>query len=396
MKFFFSTCICSIAFAVNINAQTPVFITLDGKNAGINWAAFNSVDVIDNRIDTTYISVSEDGTYPFITFNFDKPASAAIKGYLLAAIERSKKGNEKLFISVKQLKVPNNGSIERRSKKKFWFKHVRPGRNYLFFEAEVYRVMNSSYYQKLFTITKKYYIYSSIDEAVSRALDNLIYLSNIMLDPTLHEGEKLKSVRRLTDCKDCVLNAADTSVRDISQISIGALNRWATYPIIKDAVLADGIYSNFDDFRDGLLKPCSCTMAYQNNDSVYKISSCTNKVKSGGKWPWAICVGGELYMKLLKDAYVKLTKQNNTFHFYVPQSLPNMYELFSIDELQHKNTSSSPSSDNLLVGLTSAVVFGTIDAVVKNHRIRQIERTGADNFFRNCFIDMDSGDIIYH
>ena len=111
--------------------------------------------------------------------------------------------------------------------------------------------------------------------------------------------------------------------------------------------------------------------------------------------PWAICSSGSFFIQIGKNVFLKLRKQNNTFEFHIPHSLPDMYTILSISENYRLTAISPANSGNILFDLTSAFLTSAIDRATKASAENKINQERIKHNFRTCFINMDSGDIIF-
>ena len=73
-----------------------------------------------------------------------------------------------------------------------------------------------------------------------------------------------------------------------------------------------------------------------------------------------------------------------------------MFALLSIEENNtRRNSDTYLNTGNLLADLAGIAVTGIIDANINASKENKIIREGLKNNFRNCFIDLYCGDIIY-
>jgi hypothetical protein len=106
---------------------------------------------------------------------------------------------------------------------------------------------------------------------------------------------------------------------------------------------------------------------------------------------------GAVYIHILADVYVKTWRYHNTRCFYIPQTLPDMYTLLSIDGGVGRGNIGyvNGTSGNLLVDLGVLAVGIGVDAIITGATERKIKKRGMQSGFRYCYIDMDYGDVIY-
>jgi len=57
------------------------------------------------------------------------------------------------------------------------------------------------------------------------------------------------------------------------------------------------------------------------------------------------------YIYTFGNKFLKAHKQNNTFHFYVPESLPNMHALLSMEQVGTIEGFNGKSSGNIFIDI---------------------------------------------
>ena len=362
------------------------------KRLYINYTPFDNIEVIDNRFDTTNILTVENGIYPLHKINIEQPAAYTIKHYILTAIAKLPKGNKTLLMSLKQLRVTNKSYVYRRRGKETCL--LFGG---LMFEADLFYKTGRSKYKKILTIHKKYYSENILQQGIAtilnEALEAASNLNGNSLSAITTHPRKLKYLSK--DTRSFVYTK-DTAVVALEQINTNQQQKWADYLINSNPILSNGWYQNFDDFRDNKLTPGFIQMKWDDKDSIFVIDSKTRaaaKLQNG--LPWAVCDSGNIYMALGPRAYLKLGRLNNTFYFYVPYTLPDMYAMLSMEKTGDDFVS-APSTGNILADLVGIVVTASIDYGIETAKNKKIRKNGLKSNYRNCYIDMDTGDIIYY
>lgn len=379
----------------NLEGQTTSTIPLhvDKHSLNINYFPFDSIQVLDNRFDTTKIFIAENGNYPPTYLNFSPSTSIAIKNYINDAVKDCRKGDKKLLISIKQFHIPNKTYFIQ--KKKDSSTKVRNLRNYILFSAEIYYQTKEDRYRKIVTIKKNYYTYGTqMNEQFPIIINNIIEASciNISRDSISKTPKKLMYLLKDTASFNYSKDSTDIS---LEQINLNEKYKWSNYQIIKDSSYRDGFYSMFDDFRSNFITSDSIQVKYEEKDSFYIISLSNYYTNNKYFYPWAVCKNDTLYIQFYKDAYLQLDKLNNTFYFNVPNSLPDMYALLSIEAIKNESYIESSITGNGFADLIAGAISGTVDAIIKKSKENTIRKEGFKNNFRKCFIDMSCGDIIY-
>lgn len=350
------------------------------KKLQIDKVPFDQIEILDNRNDTSEIFLYEDGTLPVKSLHL---TTEAIKEYFYNGLKNISKEKKTILLNLTQLRVSNKTYILRRGKKREVYPHKQ--RDYIMFSAEVYFKIDSNKYRKIVVIDKEYYTFGSIEKTVPAILTDFIEATGSMF-----EYDKKNSRKRKEFTKDSSFSySRDTTCLTIDDICHN-LNINHKYPIIDKKIYQCGVYLSFDDFKNDILYESKNELSFDDKDSVY-LASIENASKD---FPWAISDNGNLYILLFKNIYLPLVKIDNTFSFYVPKTLPNMYTLLSIEEFDGHTYSSSPSADIW----TNLIDFGltlVIESLVKKSKQKQFAEAGIMSDFRKCFIDMYSGDFIF-
>lgn len=267
LKLKFTTSITFLFLFFNSQSQTTSTISLqvDKHHLNINYFPFDSIQVIDNRVDTTKILITEDGNYPPTYLNFIPSTSSAIKNYISSAVKDFPKGNKKLLISIKEFHIPNRTYLVQKKDSSF---KVRNLRNYILFYADIYYQTADNRYKKILTINKKYYTYVfQTNKEFPEIFNNVIEASCF----TNTYKSAIKFPRKLKYLNDTVSfnYSKDSNEISLEQINLYAKQTWSDYQIIKDTNYKDGFYLTFDDFRNNIIISDSIELKYDEKDSLY-------------------------------------------------------------------------------------------------------------------------------
>jgi hypothetical protein len=386
---------------LDLNAQTvypDIVVKYPTKGNLVKYFPYSTVLVIDNRVDTTRIYTHETGTYPPRHVNFNEPAAVVIKKYIDSSVRDSRKGPGELLINIEQLTIPNIHHIElrvpfRRTRHKWLVRKSRRGENIVVSHprgsvqlmATAWYKNEQGNYNKLLTVKK---------EASHTNYQFDKYMMRWLLD------DWIKTI--------AVTNSDSTGTEmniPFEQINVNVRNRWKNYAVIKENSAVPGICYAFNDFTNNRITPAAIQLALNVRDSLYRITS-GNDSLIRGKPHWGVYDGASWYIHLTDSAYCKLTRQGDTYGFYIPRNLPDMYAMLSIQENQmNSSASSSPTltgsnGGGLLIGFAALLVTGAINDGITNNANRKLEKKltaeGLKHNYRYCTLNMDNGDIYYN
>jgi len=182
------------------------------------------------------------------------------------------------------------------------------------------------------------------------------------------------------------------------------LLQWPKYPVFKASPVGSGKYLVFEDFRAGITDHTPMQIRFDAVDSVYRVCFLNNDSTGVGDF-WGISDGREAYLKIGPNAFLKLARQDTTFVFYVPRTMPDIYTQLSpatggSEEPQEIGIGSL--TPNILVDLAAILVFGAINEVTQRHsekqaatKRQQIVSTPEDFGYRYGWLEMNTGDILY-
>jgi hypothetical protein len=338
----------------------------------VKYTPFNTVEVLDNRVDTVCLYALQDGTFPPKVLQLGGTTSGEIREQLQKEINVIPHKSDTLLINLLQCKVVNKYNLLQKDER-----GTHQLRRCILLWADLYRKRTDGLYYPIVMIKKVYPVRGDLSLTLSRALKEMLRMAGNI---------PLKDVPDFQYPKD-------TKGYTLPQINIPEKKHWMNYPIIAQEALPNGVYMFFSDFRSGVPAINTLHLQYNAKDSVYLLS---NAEKKWHDFPWGIVDSGVLYINIFSNIYVKSWFCHYTYCFYVPYSLPDMYTLLSIQPGIYGNSASNANtSGNLLVGLTAEAIQASIDALFSNAILKRIKKQGMLSGFRFCYVDMDSGDIIY-
>ena len=399
----YSCILVLLIFSFNARSQKQTFninLKPESEKFYFDSVPFNKVRVIDLRFDTVGFYINQQGTYPVNYYRFQSTASEEISDYIIKRTSTSLKGNKNLLIVIHQFRIPNKTDVLTRSKKNPNSSTRKSFGYYTLFSASIYFELGEGHLQEVASINKKYYNQLSelpVEATIQKVLDDVIRTV------LLYENSAQLDIKKLPRKDKWILSDSATfrfakphSIIYDNQIRESTKEKWEKYPVVAGITNQKGVYKNFDDFREDKIDTTSFSFKYDEEDSVFRVSVPGMSKKERFYMPWAVIEYGKIFINIIGNVYVKATKQNGTFHFYIPYSLPDMYSLLSKEALPSKSGSSSASASQSLLGLLIVLVAeGIIDSQIKSSKGRKIMNEGYNHPFRYCYIDMDSGDIIY-
>lgn len=393
--------VCVAAFGLHGQAQRPN-ITLQQRNENlVAYFPYSSVRVIDTRLDTTKIYTEETGYYPPHSVTFAEPATEAIKKYINTAVQKSDKGSGELLIRIERLHITN---IIQQPKyyKRISRIRLQPVRQFIQFQATAYTNEKGNY-KKLLTIKREndYIAYQYVDHAVSRLLNDCIRVIAWGTPDTNATSRKPSpKLKKLLKDTASFQFAKEANQLAFEQIDVNVRNNWKQYPVIKESNLPPaGICYLFDDFKNNRVTPTAIHAVFNEKDSLYRIPGIDSLTHYTHHW--GVFDGANWYIRLSDSTYCQLTRQGDTFTFYIPASLPDMYALLSIQARRSEEGSphSNVSSGNIIASLIADLVSSAVQQSIINAETRAITKQatneGLKNHYRHCSLNMDDGDIIY-
>ena len=354
-------------------------ITLKANRSKLKYTPFSRIEVLDNRADTTRFFTYDSAHAP-VDIKFDRPASLVIRDYMEKAIAPLNRGDGSLLLNIRQLGATNVSDVPHRIGKKKKTVWMSATRKWLQFTVDAWLQTGDGLWRKIGSAD--YSPYSSyvgftMSEDITWCLNRLLVAAGHTDD---RRGTRHSGFRYAKD-------TASVSFREIDQ---PATERWKSYPVMGNPPSEKGYFSSLEDFRDLLIIPDGTKLIYDGKDSVYRSA----RSISFQRWS-LIADSGNLYVRVGDSTYLKLVPRAGKLFFYVPHSLPNMHNLMSIARAEDLDHGASHGKGNLLAALGGAVVAGMINDARTNAAVKKAKGPGSADDFRDCYIDLDSGDIIY-
>ena len=354
-------------------------ITLKTHPPKLKYTPFCRVEVLDNRADTTRFFTGDSAHVP-VDIKFDRPASLVIRDYLEMAITPLSKGDRTLLLNIRQLGATNVSNVPHRlgkQKKTAW---MFPTRGRLHFMVDAWLRTGEGHYRKIGSADYSPYtsnVVVSMSDDITRCLNRLLEAAGHTDDRrgTRHSGFRY---------------ANDTTSVGFREIDQSATERWQSYPVMGAPPSGKGYFSSLEDFRDLLIIPDNTKLIYESKDSLYKSA----RNISFQRWS-LIADSGNLYIRVGDSIYLKLISRDGKLTFHVPHSLPNMHDLMILARAEDLDHGASHGK-GIVGALVGAAVAGIVNDAESNSAVKKA-KAGAHNLndFRDSFIDLDSGDIIY-
>jgi hypothetical protein len=367
------------------------------QNLYVDSTPFNQVLVLDNRFDTTKVYTYQTGNYPPQSLIW-RNVAYEMERCVTKTLSNVSTGNKTLLVNIEQLRVANRSSgISSRG---------------IMFSACVYCQIENDRYKKIITINLGYPINRDIGDALKPIAIDLVDAATVYTDPSYsafiekiqkkHAVSSSNSITKQGKFKEFIQNTEavqyshDTATLTLEEINVNARDRWAEYPVIKDSI-RHGIYSTFEDFKNNIAAPAAMSFQYNNEDSTYIfIRSGKSRNDAYYESPWAVCDSNGLYIRVYKGRYLKAEKRSSSFYFHVPETLPDMYALLSIEQNGPRGSSTTLGEYNSVAEDLAVSVFAeAIKSTKTALKNKKIAAEGFKHDYRECFIDMSCGDFIY-
>jgi hypothetical protein len=217
---------------------------------------------------------------------------------------------------------------------------------------------------------------------------------NITLGVDFRKSTILKDLIKASITLPSQQKVADISEFSFEQISASVKKDWISCPIMRDTNYGTGLFITFNDFKNNIKSNFPFKLISET-DSIYTFAF-DNGVDNPKKLlPYVVSDGGQLYIQLFKNKYLKLEKKEFTYHFLVPSSLSNMYDLMSMESINYSQLAHSGTSTNLLLELAALTVVSVTNELSRSSRIKRVMRHQDSENFREVTIDMYSGDFIF-
>jgi hypothetical protein len=357
------------------------------KDLRINYAPFKNVVVLDNRFDTATFYSFQDGKYPLVTTTFAQPLSIEIKNYIENAIAGLRKGDDTYLFNIQQLRMGNRHTALKLNNKNIDI------RTNAILSADVYRQTGDNQYTKVLSINTSYPFVNKLNDLVATVINSMIEASALTTLPAGSVSDKPKNLKSYLKENSGYNYLKESAVSSLEAININVRNQWSDYPINKNSNRQSGYYKDFDDFKNNILTAMPIAFSSETEDETYKISNDVGSSELRKLFSaWALCdSSSNIFIRLPGNKFVKILPRDNTFYFNVPASSPNMYSIFSIADIPPNYGSYYYANDISWVLAGDAIG----NAEVREER-RYILKSEMKDYFRKCYIDMDTGDIIYN
>ncbi len=345
---------------------------------------FSAIEVIDSRIDTESIYLSYiDGDTP-VSNNFHGEFSNLLSNYFKEAVGALPADSPELVIKVNQLRIPNFRCIVKEMKNKRLTRF--PIRDYILFSADAFYKRKGNSYRHFLTFQKRYYYYTTfINSNFKKIFHDLI--------KTISKSGRTKDKFFWYNGKP--FHLIDSNLYMEVDLKKDPQDRWKEFPIFANANRASGWCQTFKDFRDNRLSLATFLLRFDAVDSVYHLSPDSLADFKNAEYPWAISFNGNLYIKIFRLTYLKLIENQSVFFFYIPYSLPGMYKFAAFEEWNwfKSITTYSPVPGYIF---DEKMDVG-VDEIRKVFHAAEKKLSGQEisGRYRKCYIDMDSGDIVF-
>lgn len=378
---------------LNLLGQKEVFllnIKPDESLLKLNSIPFANVQIIDNRIDSGSVYKFQNFLYPITSYNIPL-GEDFFKIYFkdLLNLYKEKNTNKNLLLVINELRVSNKKNMLRRFPPAYNIVNYKQ-RNFIMFSGSSFIEDKNGKFKKIATVKGMTYLYNDfygLKKSVSQLLTMFFISScdiNHFNDSSI--SNNFKKYKFLNNV-DIYNYSRDTTTYNKEWIKSNTLNRWLDLPIQNIDSYSLGIYKCFDDFRNNRIVSANFTMLFNEKSGAYRPVNFDGDLKLEDTC-FAIAFKGELFFHLLRDTYIKMNKVGDKFSFIIPESLPNIYTLLSIEE-NHK-------SFNFKIHALSDMQLEEIEKIISrfNNKFKVITNNNSGSY-RMCTLDLDDGDIIY-
>jgi len=372
----------------------PAFNKMEKRMLHYQHCYFNQVIVQDNRFDTAFIGIEQNGDKIPQAFKYDKPLDAVAENYLQEAISNTGGENHNLLISIRQFRKWNNTeSIIQKNNNNGEYTYFTTSTygKYLFI-ADLYLDTGFHSYRKFLTLD----ITSS---------PNFVTLLNTIINATsffnkddslIKNQKELKHLQKIFTVENGYIPSDDFKTYDPEKIKKMAAVVWDSFPVNKYKIPLNGVYRSFTDFRDLHLSKEQYLIHYHMQKEAMILDQFKDNNGKRLLNPYIIADSLHLFVHVSDSIYLPLNNCYNSYCFNIPDQFPDLYHIFSAKELYyHNNSNTIPYGNNLWANLiTAVVVAGTQTAITQSQHHRILK--GKNQFIgRNASIDLYSGDFIY-
>jgi len=369
------------------------------RKLGLKELPFYKVEVLDRRFDTSLFYYPESGDYPPEQIAFETSVSEAFEDYFNAAVSQIPHGDKTLLIKINQCRVPNRQLIKRKTGRPPWGTGRRSHENILF-DADIFYKNPDMRYTEILHIREQSYVSAYrewLQEGVEKILNNIIkavYVRDSF--PGNDKQQYAKAKKSLKKDSLAYTFIYDTTSFTIANITAGTVDRWKATPIFAASLEKNGVFENFDDFKNNTLTEDSIIKDSLNNDSVFHFSAIHHSANGPATRPWAVIYNDTCFVNLFYNTYLPLVRESHFFYFYVPWTLPDMYAILSYECYSTSGANQGYAlSGNIIAGIAT-VIAQAANKSQENHSVKKrTTRDGLRQDYRHCIIDLDNGDFIY-
>jgi hypothetical protein len=372
----------------------PSFNNIEKRMVHYQHCYFNQVIVQDNRFDTAFIGIEQNGDKIPQAFKYDNPLDAVAEQYLQEVIRNIGGENRTLLISIRQFRKWNNTeSIIQKVKKDGELNYIiNPTFGHYLFVADLYLNTPAQSYKKFLTLD----LTSS---------PNFVSLLNIIINATsffnkedslIKKQNVLKLQQKFYTVENGYIPSDDFNSYDPESIKKLAAVVWDTFPVNKYKIPLNGVYRSFTDFRDLQLSKDQYHIHYHMKKEVMILDMFKDYNGKKVLNPYIIADSSQLYVNITDSIYLPLNTCYNSFCFTIPEQLPDLYHIFSAKELLYRNTTTNmPNGNNLWANLIAAFIVVGTETAINQTRHNRILKEKNQFIGRNASLDLYSGDFIY-
>jgi hypothetical protein len=190
----------------------------------------------------------------------------------------------------------------------------------------------------------------------------------------------------------------------IAEIDQNMRLQWPRYPVFNSTSPGPGKYGVFEDFRAARTDHTPLQISFDAADSVYRVRFLNNDSFGVGDY-WGITDGRDAYLKIGPNAFLKLSRQDSTFVFFVPHTMPDIWTQLTPADVGYPEPESInfvPSEPNILGALAAVLIVGAIHELMEKHwekkvakNLQQVVSAPPDLGYRYGWLEMNTGDILY-
>jgi hypothetical protein len=310
----------------------PSFNNIEKRMVHYQHCYFNQVIVQDNRFDTAFIGIEQNGDKIPQAFKYDNPLDAVAEQYLQEVIRNIGGENRTLLISIRQFRKWNNTeSIIQKVKKDGELNYIiNPTFGHYLFVADLYLNTPAQSYKKFLTLD----LTSS---------PNFVSLLNIIINATsffnkedslIKKQNVLKLQQKFYTVENGYIPSDDFNSYDPESIKKLAAVVWDTFPVNKYKIPLNGVYRSFTDFRDLQLSKDQYHIHYHMKKEVMILDMFKDYNGKKVLNPYIIADSSQLYVNITDSIYLPL----NTCYNISVLLFRNNYPI-SIIFFQQKNCS---------------------------------------------------------